>query len=178
MHLKWKIFFAVLIAIGIGIVSAVDIADRDMIYSRYVPEDELQLFLSSDDIKDVYERSFENPKYKYPRADVANVKIYKNQFLISRLTSKTLSEENVQWIIDFLNDPTNYDWTETTWQLNESDYILRFFDENDNQIGTVWLCLVGCGMTESIPFSPNMKFGGLSSLGKRKLNRFLNQIYR
>ena len=32
-----------------------------------------------------------------------------------------------------------------------------------------------CGMTESIPFSPTMKFGGLSVIGRYRLTKMINK---
>ena len=111
-----------------------------------------------------------------PKRQCWKSKIYKNEFLISRITSKTLSDKDTKSTIDFFNNPDNFDWGETTWDLNESEYILRFFDNQDNEIGKVWLCVEACGMTESIPFSPNMKFGGLSEDGRKQLDSILKRI--
>ena len=43
-------------------------------------------------------------------------------------------------------------------------------------MGKVWLCIEGCGMTKSIPFSPSMKFGGLSNVGRGNLDSLLKRI--
>jgi hypothetical protein len=179
MKLIKKILIVVLIAIGIGVLIALDISDRDIFYSRHTPEEELKEFhfyKTIEEVKEAYERNYENPKYLFPRGNVEKVKIYKNQFLTSRITSKTLSNEEAKSTIDFLNEPDNFDWGETTWSLNESEYILRFFDNQNNEIGKVWLCVEDCGMTESIPFSPNMKFGGLSQKGRANLTTLLKRI--
>ena len=74
----------------------------------------------------------------------------------------------------FFNNPDNFSWGETTWSLDESDYILRFFDENDKLIGQIWICLEGCKMTFADPFTPNMKYGGLSKEGTEKLIKLLD----
>lgn len=106
-----------------------DIADRDIFYSRHIPEEvikEFHFYKTIDEVQKAYERNYGNPEYLFPRGNVEKVKIYKNQFLTSRITSKTLSNENAKSTIDFLNDPDNFDWGETTWSLNESEYILRF----------------------------------------------------
>ena len=168
-----------MITIGIGVLIAMDIADRDIFYSRHIPEEEIEEFhfyKRIDEVQIAYARNYKNPEYSFPRCNVEKVKIYKNQFLMSRITSRTLSNKNAKSTIDFFNDPKNFDWGETTWSLKESEYILRFFDNQDNEIGKVWLCIEGCGMTESIPFSPNMKFGGLSNLGRENLDRLLKRI--
>ncbi len=179
MKLIKKILFVVLVAIGIGVLVAMDIADRDIFYSRHIPEEELKEFhfyKTIDEVQKAYERNYGNPQYTFPRGNVEKVKIYKNQFLTSRITSRTLSNKDAKSIIDLLNNPDNFDWGETTWKLNESEYILRFFDNQENEIGTVWLCVEGCGMTESIPFSPNRKFGGLSNTGRINLDNLLKRI--
>jgi len=179
MKLLKKILFFALIITGIGVLIAMDIADRDIYYSRHIPEDEMKEFhfyKRIDEVQEAYTRNYKNPEYSFPRGNVEKVKIYKNQFLTSRITSQTLSNENAKSTIDFLNEPNNFNWEETTWNLKESEYILRFFDKQDNEIGKVWLCIEGCGMTESIPFSPNMKFGGLSNVGMKNLDSLLKRI--
>jgi hypothetical protein len=179
MKLLKKILFTVLIVTGIGILVAMDFADRAIFYSRRIPEEEIKEFTlckTIDEIQKAYERHYGNPKYSFPRGNVEKVKIYKNQLLTSRITSKTLSKEDAEFTVDFFNNPDNFDWGETTWSLNESEYILRFFDTEDKEIGKIWLCIEGCGMTASIPFSPHMKFGGLNSVGRERLNRLLKRI--
>lgn len=144
MELKKKMFFVALIVVGVGALIAIDKADRDIFYSRSISEEEIKEFHNSktiDEVQEAYERNYENPDYAFPRGNVEEVKIYKNQFLISRITSRTLSNENAMSAIDFFNDPDNFDWGETTWRLSESEYILRFFDSQENEIGTVWLCV-------------------------------------
>lgn len=126
--------------------------------------------------KKIFENNFNFLKYKFPREEVQKIKLFKNQFLISRITSKNISNFNKFEIINFFNNPMNFHWSETTWSLRESEYILRFYNEKDKLIGETWICLEGCGMIESVPFSPNMKFGGLSEIGKKKINLILEKI--
>ena len=52
----------------------------------------------------------------------------------------------------------------------------KSYNKENKEIGKVWLCLEVCGMTESEPFSPNMKYGRLSEIGKEKLNFILNLL--
>ena len=101
--------------------------------------------------------------------------IYKNIPVLSRLTGK---EINKNALLNFVNNPNNFDWGETTWALEESEYFLRFYDYNNNEVGKIWLCLNKCGMTQSIPFSPTMKFGGLSVEGRLKLSKILKDVYK
>jgi len=178
-----KILKKILLVIGIlaiiGFTIIWDIADRGQFYSKNIPTDELNEFYlhkTSEQQEKAFEKNFGFGKYKFPRDHVAKIKLFKNKFLTSRLTSKTVSELNKTDLIKFFNNPSNFDWSETTWSLSESEYILRFYNNENKEIGKVWLCLEGCGMTESEPFSPNMKYGGLSKVGKENLNFILNEI--
>jgi hypothetical protein len=181
-----KILNKILLVVGIlGIIGFLifwDISDRGQFYSKNIPTDEQNVFEWKDhydeyqDHRNVYKEHFGFGKYKFPREHVAKIKLFKNNFLTSRLTSKTVSELNKADLITFFNNPSNFDWSETTWDLSESEYILRFYNSENKEIGKVWLCLEGCGMTESEPFSPNMKYGGLSDVGKENLNFILNEI--
>ncbi|PZD79180.1 hypothetical protein [Mesonia sp. K7] len=178
--LKIVLIFVILIFLGILIIS--DIADRNQYYSKYTPEEELKIFMWKDgydeyqDHRDVYKDHFNNEKYRFPRKKVSKVKLFKNSFLISRLTSTTISETNKISIIKFFNNPSNFDWSETTWDLSESEYILRFYNQENKVIGKIWFCLQSCRMTESEPFSPSMKYGGLSKNGRKKLKTLIDKI--
>ncbi|MEM7086941.1 MAG: hypothetical protein AAF489_12205 [Bacteroidota bacterium] len=181
-----KILKKILLVIGIltimGFVIIWDIADRRQFYSEHTPIDEQKVFEWKDhydeyqDHRNVFKAHFGFGKYKFPRAYTAKIKLFKNNFLTSRLTSKTLSELNKADLITFFNNPSNFNWSETTWSLSESEYILRFYNKENKEIGKVWLCLEGCRMTESEPFTPNMKYGGLSEIGRENLNFILNEI--
>jgi len=178
-----KIFKKILIVIGILAIIVFliiwDFTDREKFYSENIPTEELNefyMYKTIDEQQKAFERNFGYGKYKFPRENVEKIKLFKNDFLVSRLTSKTVSELNKSDLIAFFNNPENFNWAETTWSLNESEYILRFYDKKNNEIGKIWLCLQGCGMTESIPFSPNMKYGGLSKVGKQNINGILNEI--
>lgn len=174
---KIVLIIGILIVLGIIIIS--DISDRGIYDSINIPKEEQNMFFEHKTGKEqekVFEQNFGNEKYKFPKGNTEKIKLYKNSFLISRLNSKTITDPNKTDLISFFNDPMNFSWGETTWDLSESEYILRFYDSNDNEIGKVWLCLEGCGMTQSIPFSPNMKYGGLSENGKEKIHQILNKI--
>ena len=177
MKILKKIIIVLVIIIAAIITMIFDNNDRHQFYSVATPEEELKTFFmhkTSEEQEKAYEQNFGNEKYKFPRNKVAKVKLYQNKFLISRLTSKDISESDKIKLLNFFNDPENFSWGETTWSLDESEYILRFFDEKENEVGKIWLCLEGCGMTKSIPFSPNMKYGGLSKSGKEKIKEILN----
>ena len=178
-----KVCRKTLLIIGIvsilGFIVTWDISDRYLIYSRVIPEKEINEFhyyQTFEKQKKAYEKNYENPEWNFPKEKTETVKLYENKFLISRITSKTLSEKNKTEIIDFLNNPENFDWSETTWSLNEAEYILRFYNSENKEIGKIWLCVDGCGMTKSIPFSPNMKFGGLSKRGRIIIKNIMQEI--
>jgi hypothetical protein len=166
----------------IGTIYILDKSDRGLLYSEYIPAEEISEFYlheNNDKIQESFKKNFGNPKYDFPRCSVKKIKVLDNVPLVSRLTSNTITEKNkIDFILDFFNNPKNFDWGETTWSINESEYIFRFYDEENNEIGTVWLCFKGCGMTDARPFSPNMKFGGLSELGKLRMKELLNKTIK
>ena len=177
MTIVKKILILVLCIIGLIALAFVDYADRTIIYSKYSPEREFKEFhlnKTDSEVKQAYEKHFKDSEYRFPRVAVKEVMIYKNIPILSRLTSKKVDNK---MFLDFVNNPDNFDWNETTWALEESEYIIRFYDFDNNESGKIWVCLKGCGMTESIPFSPTMKFGGLSSAGRLKLSEILKGIY-
>ena len=173
-----KIFLILGSILIIGVIYFIDKSDRGLLYSEYIPAEEISEFYlheNNDNLQETFEKNFGNPKYEFPRSTVRKIKIINNVPLVSRLTSQTITEKKeIDFILEFFNNPQNFDWTETTWSMNESEYIFRFYNEENNEIGKVWLCLKGCRMTDSRPFSPNMKFGGLSDLGKVRMNEILN----
>ncbi len=175
----WKILLVIFIIIIIGLAIVTDIFDRGQYYSTIVPKEEMiefYMYKTTEEQEKAFEKNFGNQKYSFPREEVAEVKLFRNRFLLSRLTSKTLSKSSKSEVITFFNNPVNFDWGETTWEVAESEYILRFYNKEDKEIGKIWLCLEGCGMTKSIPFSPNMKYGGLSKKGRKNISLILNKI--
>ncbi len=163
----------------LGIVIFLDISDRGLFYSEYIPVEELSKFYLHENNKNIqqsFKNNFRNPKYQFPRSDIKKIKVFQNILLISRLTSHTIIEKSkLEFILELFNNPDNFDWGETTWSIRESDYIFRFYNDSDEEVGIVWLCLEGCGMTKSKPFCPNMKFGGLSNIGKVRITKLLNR---
>lgn len=177
MKILKKIIIILVIIVAVIIIMIYDNNDRNQFYSVTTPEEELKTFFmhkTSEEQEKTYELNFGNEKYKFPRNEVATIKLYQNTFLISGITSKDISESDKIKLLNFFNNPENFSWGETTWNLDESEYILRFFDEKKVEVGKIWLCLEDCGMTKSIPFSPNMKYGGLSKSGKEKIKEILN----
>ena len=175
-----KILLIISSIVIIGIIYAFDISDRGLLNSEYIPVEEASYFYvrkSNEKVQEVFKKNFGNPKYEFPRSSVKKIKILDNVPLISRFTTQTITEKNkIDFILEFFNNPQNFDWGETTWYISESEYIIRFYNEKNEEVGKVWLCMEGCGMTESRPFSPNMKFGGLSEVGKAKMNELLNKV--
>lgn len=164
-----------------GFVIILDAFDRGQYYSIGRPEDEFREFFmykTTEEQERAFSRNFGNLKYRFPREEVAEVKLIENRFLMSRLTSRRLSEVSKAEVISFFNNPANFDWSKTTWQDIESEYILRFYSADEKEIGKIWLCIDDCGATKSIPFSPNMKYGGLSETGKENIERILKSILK
>ncbi len=156
-----------------------DIFDRGQYYSVAPGEGDFKAFYmnkTTEERQNAFERNFGNEKYNFPRENVAKVKLFRNTLLVSRLTATTLSESSKTEIVSFFNNPAHFDWSETTWDVTDAEYILRFYNSRGHQIGQIWLCTDDCGMTHSIPFSPNMKYGGLSEPGTERLKRILNKI--
>ena len=112
-----------------------------------------------------YRQHFFDSQYTFPRQRTTKVKLFRNVPMVSVLTSKTLKPEYVDNFVAFCNDTTNFQWGETTWQLDESKYYCRLYNAEGNVVGKFYFCLDGCEMTSSRPFAPTMKFGGLSIKG-------------
>lgn len=140
MKIIKKILFAIIIISVIGFAIISDIFDRRQYYSTFPPEEELTEFFmykTTEEQEKAFEENFGNEKYNFPREEVAEVKLFRNTFLVSRLTSKTLSESSKTKIISFFNDPVNFDWSETTWEVTDSEYILRFYNKEEKEIGKI-----------------------------------------
>ena len=118
------------------------------------------IFTSEANPTSIYIKHFGDNQFQFPRNAVDKVKLFKNTPLIGTLTSKTLKKEFNSDIVNFFNDSTNFGWGETTWSLSESEYILRFYN-NDKVVGKIYLCLNDCGWIDTRPFTPNVKFGQL-----------------
>lgn len=176
-----KVLKIIILLFGIIAVYFIDLYDRlddsgsefssmSFVDNEYRIGDENK---DSDYPKELYKRNFENEKYKLPRKEVSKIRIYRNSPIISRFTGKTVSEQTKTELEVFFNSPENFSWGETSWAISESDFILRYYDSSDMEIGKVWFCLDDSIMTFSIPFTPNMKFGSLSKNGVEKLETLL-----
>ncbi len=125
-----------------------------------------------------YRQYFFGSQYAFPRQKVTKVKLFRNIPMISALTSKALKREYVDSFINFCNDTTNFNWGETTWQLSESKYYCRLYNADGEVAGKIYFCLDACGMTSSRPFSPIMKFGGLSTKGLNYIQQLFSDKTR
>lgn len=121
-----------------------------------------------------YRLHFFDSQYVFPRQKVIKVKLFSNTPMLSALTSKTLNPKYVDSFVNFCNDTTNFNWSETTWQLNESKYYCRLYNSTGKAVGKIYFCLDGCNMTSAIPFSPSMKFGGLSPTALNYIEQLIN----
>ena len=176
MKLNKKTSISLFVVVTISLIVA-DYYDRKNSTNRLVNgkvQSEFLNYKTSEEVEKAFEKNFKNPKYSFSKTEIKKIKVYKNQFLISRLNSVKVTEKQKNEIIDFFNNPENFDYGETTWELNEAEYILRFYDKNEKEVHKIWICLKDCGMTFSKNFSPNMKFGGISESGKLKIIKILN----
>ncbi len=181
MTMNKKTLKTVILLVGVISIYFIDLHDRlsdsdEGFYEMTFVENEYRLGDYNNDPdypKELYKRNFENEKYKFPRTEVDKIIVYRNLPIVSRLTRKIVTEQQRTELEIFFNTPENFDWNETTWTLSESDYIVRFFNAQNIEIGKVWICLNRCGMTFSSPFSPNMKFGSLSNFGLEKIESIL-----
>lgn len=159
MKLTFKIIAILLI---VGLLFLLDYKDRYETNESDFPIKELATSFGKGDIEGImtaYESAWKMEEFWFPRKAVKQVIVYENLPLISRFTSQKLAKNQRIRFIKLLNDPSNFDWSETTWSIREADFIVRFFDENDELIGKTWVCLDECFMLKTQPFAPTTKFG-------------------
>jgi hypothetical protein len=120
-----------------------------------------------------YRQHFLDSEYVFPGQRVTKIALYRNISVISAITSKTLKQDYIDNFVKFCNDTTNFHWGETTWQWSESKYYCRLYNAENKVVGKLYFCLDGCDMTSSLPFSPKMKFGGLSVKGSDYINQLI-----
>lgn len=173
MNMK-KIFILTLI----GMISIIifDYYDRANFTEKILTKEYSNEFFynkTTEEVQKAFADNYGNSKYNFSKTEINKIKIYKNDFLISRLSGRNLSEKQKNEIIDFFNNQEYFDFGETTWNLNEAEYILRFYNKDEKEINKIWLCLKDCGMTFSEKFSPNMKFGGMNKSGRLKISKLI-----
>ena len=175
-----KIIGTILAILVAGILWTIDIQDRyDTNLPRYFSDEEEKFFMhhkTVEESQEIIKSNWDNEKYQFPREEIKSVKYYKNVLLISRLTSKKLTPNQTMKLISIINNAENFDWGETTWGIKESNYFFRFFNEDDKEIGKMWVCFDSCGMTEIKPWVPSTKYSGLSEIGKSRLAELVNEI--
>jgi hypothetical protein len=129
-------------------------------------------------LQDAFSSQFNNDKYKFPRQEVSEIKLFYNIPAIGIFTGKRLSQKQAYFVTALFNDPSNFGWGETTWGDWElgNEYLLKFYSRDGAVIGRIEFCGEGCWLTSSRPFSPRMKFRSLSETGRNKLNEVLTEL--
>ncbi|MEY3198996.1 MAG: hypothetical protein RJA13_954 [Bacteroidota bacterium] len=146
-------------------------------YKEYSPEEE-RLFKWQDGdndekLKNRYESNFSNDNYTFPRQKVHSIRLFKNIPMISTFSSKSLNRNQIDKFLMFCNDTTNFSWAETTWDISESEYYFRLYNQENKVVGKIYFCIDKCGMISSKPFCPSMKFGALSEIGRINIKSFI-----
>lgn len=120
---------------------------------------------------------FKNKELEFPRQRVSKIKLFRNIPVIGIFTGKSLDNKQADLVLKFSNDPSNFDWGETTWTFWDPEYVLKFYSEGGSVIGKMFICMKGGGIIGARPFSPRMKLGQLSEKGERQLNQVILDIY-
>jgi hypothetical protein len=126
------------------------------------------------DPSEFYRQHFTDTTFVFPRQQVKTIKLFQNIPMLGVFTAKTLKPENNKLFIKFVNDTINFEFTETTWSLSDSEYYVRLYGKNDDVVGKIYLCLEDCGMTDARPFCPAMKYGALSATGRQTVIDIIN----
>jgi hypothetical protein len=120
----------------------------------------------------IYVSHFGDDKLAFPRQEIDRIKLFENRPIIGTLTSRTLKQEHNPDVITFFNDSINFSWGETTWEKSESQYILRFYHHH-KIVGKIYVDLEA-KMINARPFTPNIKFGGLTNEGQEELKKLID----
>lgn len=129
-------------------------------------------------LQSAFTSQFKNDEYKFPRQEVSEIKLFYNIPAIGIFTGKKLNQKQADFVMALFNDPSNFDWGETTWGDWEfgNEYLLKFYNRDGAVVGTIEFCGEGCWLTSSRPFSPRMKLRSLSKTGRNKLNEVLHDL--
>lgn len=149
-----------------------DLTDEQKSEFKWKPE----YSASGKELKDKYRSQFSNDEFKYPRQHVESIKMYKNIPILNIFTGRYLNAELSASLLNFCNNPDNFDWGETTWGIHEAEYFFKLYNKQDQSIGKIYFCLDGCGQVFAEPFSPRMKFGGLSKKGLMDISGLIRKI--
>jgi hypothetical protein len=146
--------------------------NKDYFQMNYndIPEEQPAIFKwqegdNAEKLKQRYRQHFFDTDLSFPRLKTAKVKLFRNIPFVGIFTVRTLKPNFVDSLVNFCNDSANFDWGETTWAVEESEYYFRLYNYDDKIIGQLYLCLEDCFMTDARPFCPAMKFGMLSLKG-------------
>ncbi len=181
MQLIFKLSLILLIIITtLGIWFWVEKQDYFQSEYKTLSSTQMRLFKWQDgdndsSLKARYERNFKDTALAFPGKPVTMVRLFKNIPLWGSLTFKNLKGNKILEFIQFCNNPDNFSWAETTWNTGESEYYLKFYNQQNKVVGKIYFCLKNCGMSQSIPFCPAMKFGGLSQNGQNWIDNFIAQ---
>jgi hypothetical protein len=170
-----------ILSIVFGVFGLWYLADKkDYFQSNYkeFSLEEIRFFIWQDGdnvekMKKRYESNFSSKNYSFPRQKVHHIKLFLNIPLISAFSSRTLNKNEIENFLLFCNDTANFSWGETTWNISESEYYFRLYNQENKVVGKIYFCMDKCGMTSSIPFCPSMKFGALSEVGRINIKRFI-----
>jgi len=157
------------------------IDNKDYFNSEYydLKNEEVKIFKwnegdNENSVQERYRQHFTNREFTFPRQKVFKVKLFVNTPIIGIFTARTLKENKIGKFVNICNDTSNYSWGETTWQISQSEYYFKLYNDKSNAIGKIYFCLDKCGMASSRPFCPAMKFGGLSDKGQEQIKKLIN----
>lgn len=155
--------------------------DQDYFQSNYskltTEQEKIFKWQDGDDeekLMERYRQHFTDTIYLFPRQRVCKIKMFKNLPIIGAFTGKILKHDKIDNFIKFCNDSVNFDWGETTWGINESEYYFKLYNLDNEVIGKIYFMLLEQPMKDSRPFCPSMKFGGLSEIGFNKIVKLIN----
>lgn len=115
-------------------------------------------------------------EYQFPRTEIARIEYCKNLPIISQLLISKVSDSHSIELIEIINNPENFDWTETTWNRKESNYYFKFYDQKGNEVSRFWVMDEEVGMSEIRPWVPSTKYGSLSRKGVTEMSELVKRI--
>lgn len=125
--------------------------------------------------QEVIIRDCTEKRYKFPREQIATIKIYKNIPFLSRLLSKELTNNQILKFTSLVNNPNNFDWNETTWRPIEANYFLKILNYENKEVGRCWILRDQVSSIELRPWIPTTKYGSLTKTGKSELNAIIGE---
>jgi hypothetical protein len=61
--------------------------------------------------------------------------------MISAFSSKSLNKNEIDNFLMFCNDTSNFSWSETTWNISESEYYFRLYNQENKFAGKIYFCI-------------------------------------